>query len=494
MDEPRASAAQDPNLTRRALLGKAAGLGLAASTLGALEALAWTPMRASAAAPPSLPDIQFAIGDFIPPAITVDGVDFRFGPTYTLFSTIELQRAPTKADQASLATALATIEANYPFTPEGVFTFVSYGIPYFERLPGGMTGSLVSAQMPRLLEDPTRFALEEAVPGPSDVSSGNPGVAKLTFNVPVQIESNDMLVTLRSDSTGILNDVLGWLIGRRSTLNGHRVGNSGLGHLLRVSSSRLMFQQRGLPRKVATAHRLSFSRSVNPESPMWMGFADQQVAGSGPPEITTFAGNPSAKLTTALSGSYFDNGAIAHLSHVIQDLAQFYARPEEPYTERAQYMFRSNPIPSTGYGDQFTNGGGPSYLPNAFQGPGDAAQAAAAVNTYEGKRRIGHLSALQRSSRAADGTPIHIRADGPGFDSLDVPDGSRQPKLQFSIFVPTAEFFRTMRRNQAAQDLAQQFNVPSEDNGLERFITATRRQNFLVPPRRHRSFPLLELT
>jgi hypothetical protein len=29
-------------------------------------------------------------------------------------------------------------------------------------------------------------------------------------------------------------------------------------------------------------------------------------------------------------------------------------------------------------------------------------------------------------------------------------------------------------------------------NGPERFITATRRQNFLVPPRRHRAFPLAE--
>jgi len=37
------------------------------------------------------------------------------------------------------------------------------------------------------------------------------------------------------------------------------------------------------------------------------------------------------------------------------------------------------------------------------------------------------------------------------------------------------------------------FGVSPSGNGLERFITATRRQNFLVPPRRHRAFPLLEL-
>ena len=80
------------------------------------------------------------------------------------------------------------------------------------------------------------------------------------------------------------------------------------------------------------------------------------------------------------------------------------------------------------------------------------------------------------------------------LDNLDVPDGSNQPKLQFSAFVPTAEFFRVMRVNAAAQDLQAQFNVDEDDNGLERFITATRRQNFVIPPRRHRAFPLVEFS
>lgn len=51
-----------------------------------------------------------------------------------------------------------------------------------------------------------------------------------------------------------------------------------------------------------------------------------------------------------------------------------------------------------------------------------------------------------------------------------------------------------MRSNQASLDLAQRYNVPSQNIGIERFITATRRQNFLVPPRRTRAFPLIELT
>jgi hypothetical protein len=82
--------------------------------------------------------------------------------------------------------------------------------------------------------------------------------------------------------------------------------------------------------------------------------------------------------------------------------------------------------------------------------------------------------------------------DGAGFDNLDVPGGGNQPKLQFLVHVPTAEFFRLMRVNQASLDLVSQFGVAPDDNGLERFITATRRQNYLVPPRRHRAFPLVE--
>jgi hypothetical protein len=176
-------------------------------------------------------------------------------------------------------------------------------------------------------------------------------------------------------------------------------------------------------------------------------------------------------------------------------LNQFYADPpDEPFTERVQYMFRSGPIPSQGNKDQFKDGGGPAFLDNTFKGTDDALRNAQGTGTFNGAHRMGHLAALQRSSRAADSTPIHIRMDGPGFDAMDIADHSEQPKLQFTVFVPTAEFFTSMRRNQAALDLVKANNVAPDDNGLERFLTATRRQNFLIPPRRHRAFPLLEKT
>jgi hypothetical protein len=484
-------------MSRRSFLQSAASLGIAVPSLRALDALVVPPDRPvtaglMAARRRSLPDIQFAINDYIAPARNLDGVTVRFPPVYTSYTTFTLTRTPTPADQATLARALDVIEQIYPFRPNGVFTTIGYGVPYFARLPGGMTGALVASYLPRMVNAPSRFAFEEAVKGPTDVGGPRP-TTKQTFNVPVQIESNDLVMMLRSDSPWILTDVITYLTGTSSQLGGRRVGSSGLRGLLVTTSSRLMFVQPGLPRKLAEIHRLPYARQINPRSPMWMGFADQQTAGSGPPEITTFQGNASAQLTSARAGDYFDNAAIMHLSHVIDDLAQFYD-PTEPYTERVQHMFRSNPIPSVGNRDQFTDGGGPAILDNIFQGTQDAAANAAGINTYHGQRRLGHLSAVQRSSRAADGTPLHIRADGPGFDSLDVPDGSAQPKLHFCIFVPTADLFRIMRLHQASRDLTDTYNVDPNHTGLERFITTTRRQNFLIPPRRHRAFPLLEVS
>ena len=177
------------------------------------------------------------------------------------------------------------------------------------------------------------------------------------------------------------------------------------------------------------------------------------------------------------------------------DLTQWYMESSRPDSSdanktRLQYMFRAT--------HAFGNGGGTPFWENAYYGASDAEDGARGLGTPGNVRRIGHLAALQRSSRAADGTPMHARMDGPGFDAMDVPpnpDGSitPQPKLHFSAFVPSSDFFTKMREDSAATDLCNRYGVTPADNGVERFITATRRQFFLMPPRRNRSFPLLEL-
>ena len=391
--------------------------------------------------------------------------------------------------------ALGLLEQHYPWGASHLVTFVAYGLPYFGRLPR----NLVARHVPRLASDVGRPVLEEARPGPTDVSPANPGISKFRYNVNVRIERNDLLFTLRGDNPGTLSDVLAWFAGS-GRLRGRAVASPAWDGLIRFTSSRHMFVQMGLPKAVARQHHLPYANYIQHQSPMWMGFADQQVNGAGPPPICTFVGTPEARLTTATQGDYFDNGSIQHLSHVILDMLQFFDmdNEEEPpgqdgvYTERVQYMFHAPGI-AAGNKDPYTNGGGPALLPNENRGPHYAERTAQGIGTVGHKRRMGHLSCLQRTSRAADGTPPHIRMDGPGFDAMDVPGGGNQPKLQFTIFVPTAEFFRSLRTSQASLDLQDRYGVAVEDNGLERFLTATRRQNFLIPPRRHRAFPLTEL-
>jgi hypothetical protein len=471
----------------------------------------------------------------------------QFGPVFSYFVPAKLTRCPTPDDQLTLDNALNLIEEFYDFSPSGLFVFASYGVPYFDKLPGGINGPLVQEFMPQILSgqnpDGTTNALAEAVAMPTDVVGGLvggpgapvPNVTKDRFNVDVAIESNDLLLHMRSDSLRNLNDVLAWLKGSNA-LAGYGIESPHWNGLVRFGTTRVQFVQRGLPRHTADQAGFEFAPRINPRSPMWMGFLDQQTDSSGPAQICTFAGNASASLTTATEGDYFGQGSIMHFSHVIEDLYQFFSTPNqdprhpdgEAATERMMYMFRANqvrtpnglPAPFNG-GDPFTNGGCPAFINNRFQGPNDAfldAQDAGGTfnpndpagtqqtETFTGLGRVGHESALQRSSRAADGTPIHLRMDGPGFSTMDVPAfqdfpggnnvpaGSQQPKLQFAMFIPSAEFFRQMRTNVAAQDLQVQFKVDPDDNGLERFITATRRQNFLTPPRPVRAFPLVEYT
>jgi hypothetical protein len=525
--------------SRRSVLKMGAGTALFLSQAAILEKLAIMPTRTANAA--AFSDIQFDIGQFINPAFIVnDGagnVQVQFGPTFTLLWPAKLNRTPTRADQATLANALATIEASYPASPSGAFVAsVSYGLPYFRRL----NQSVVNAHMPHLASNPSRFVLEEAFPMPTDVVGGlvgGPnapirGVTKDRFNVNVVIENNDVLFQFRSDSMVNLAAIPLWFQGSNN-LNGKGVPSPNFNGLFSFQAQRIQFVQVGLPRKMADQYGFEFASRINPNSSMTMGFVDQATNAAGPSAITTFVGNSSAKLTDANPGDYFDNGSIAHFSHDIEDLYQFYAtdnqdsrHPDgETFQERCQYAFNSNQlgttngIPTMGNADQFTNGGGPAFIPNVFQGT-DAAMRGARCSagqfgpgnqtldaTFTGLGRIGHNAGLQRSSRAADGTPLHIRNDGPGLDTMDVPSfqlfpgqgtfapGSYQFKLQFLIFMPTADSFARMRTNVAAQDLMVQFpNVDPDDNGFERFITATRRQNFLVPPRRHRAFPLIELT
>jgi hypothetical protein len=494
-------------ISRRSALRRAGAFVGAFGTLGLVGELTWQPERVAwADSTVAFPDVQFDLSPFMPPAQTIDGVLVSMPPIHTVFVTARLARAPSKADQGRMEAALTNIEANYPYSPGGVMTHVAYSDNYFGRLPS----SVVNANMPQTVSFQGQPAgqpvLKRSVPGPTDVASGNRALElrRAEFNVAVRMESNDILFTVRSDDSSRIADVVAWLGGSNRML-GRTQPSPVFDAGMTITSTRAMFVQQGLPRNIASTQGLSFADFVNPFSPMWMGFADQQVDASAPAQNVTFVGGGGIKLTNAAAGSYFDNGAIQHLSHVLLDLQQFYVNgtpveapgddPREPFSERLQYMFEAPPQVAEDPTDPFRDGGGPrnlgrrgAFLRNQFRGTNYATTSA---QQFE---RIGHVSALHRSGRTSDGRPIHLRIDGPGFDAMDTTTGRNTPKLQFSGFFPSSDFFATLRRSQGSLDLLDQFDLEEEDHGLERFITATRRQNFLIPPRRHRSFPLIELT
>ncbi|MGH3744844.1 MAG: DUF7405 family protein, partial [Mycobacteriales bacterium] len=413
-----------PSLSRRSVLGLGAA-GLAGATAWAIENAvssgAVTPVTRAAAPARTrdLPEIQHDTAAFVAPAVTENGVAFQFGPAYTLLLTAQLTRTPTAADQATFAAALAAVEGHWPFSDAGVMTAVAYGRPYLDRLPSGV----VAGHMPRLRADPSRPAFEEATPQPTDVAPGN-GITKRTFNIPVVIESNDLLLTLRGDT---LTDVVAagdFLFGAKP-LPGTSTG-SGMAPLLRPTSSRLITNVRGLPRLLANASNRMYVERVNPQSRLWMGFDDHQIGSDAPADITTFAGSDLARLTTAVPGDYLALASVVHLSHVILDLDQYYlpdvnnpTDSEAGYTKRVQYMFRASDPPPLGGADQFTNGGGTTFVANPFVGTENAVAGAKGVRVPDRTPRLGHVSTLQRVSRTKDGTPLHIRIVGAGFDAID---------------------------------------------------------------------------
>jgi hypothetical protein len=58
---------------------------------------------------------------------------------------------------------------------------------------------------------------------------------------------------------------------------------------------------------------------------------------------------------------------------------------------------------------------------------------------------------------------------------------------------PSAQHYEAMRREMDSQDLKMRYGLADQDLGFTDVLTTTHRQNYLLPPRAHRSFPLAEV-
>ena len=71
--------------------------------------------------------------------------------------------------------------------------------------------------------------------------------------------------------------------------------------------------------------------------------------------------------------------------------------------------------------------------------------------------------------------------------------------MHFVAFLPGHHLFHRARLAMDGKlpdgtDLSQPpYNIPPRDNGINGMISASHRQNYVIPPRANRSFPLVEL-
>ena len=280
-----------------------------------------------------------------------------------------------------------------------------------------------------------------------------------------------------------------WLKGSNS-LSGINITSPAFNGLISFQTTGCSSPSGACPARWPTSNSFEYAPRINPNSPMWMGFLDQQTDSSGPAQITTFAGNGSAASDQRQPGRLLRPGqhpapVPRHRGPVPVLLA---ARPglpprrrRGPATERLMYMFRANqtgtsnglPAPFNA-NDPFTNGGCPAFVNNMFVGTNDATLGAqdagglfksgdSSSESSRPRRSPGSAqdrarAALQRSSRASDGTPVHIRMDGPGLSQHGrsrVPDlpgrhrtwrrAVRSRSWSSRCSFPTSEFFRQMR-------------------------------------------------
>jgi hypothetical protein len=467
-------------LTRRQLLGGAAAGALGAAGIYELvDRLAEAPERGPAG---RLPSEQHLLAGGMK-TFEHEGVEVVEPPLHHQVVTARLRVEGRSADLEEARDAfeevLRKLEGRYDVTPAGLAVTVAWGLPYFRRY----VPELAKAHLPvdrrasRSGERPVAAVLD-AIRFPSDPED-------------TLLEQNDVAILLRSDE-------------REHVADGAETIVDDVGELFELTSIRKGFQGggfaggRGLPKEMALAAGIEGADLIPDGAQLFLGFTSTQVNTQGQSAIASFE---TLGLVDVRDG-YFSRGTHMHLSHLFEDLEAWYL--DFDFRERVDTTFRPRLA--------------------ARQGAQTLSQeraAAASEGDVEGDFRrfgvIGHAGSIQPSSRlqldirGADGRlyrkgeAIPLRAD---FNTLDNPffwsatpkrDGfDRAPRagLHFISFNPSSDDFH---RNRLAMDgvLPGGRRLPIEPRtraqGLNSVLRTTHRQNFLVPPRAKRSFPLVDL-
>ncbi len=455
-------------LTRRdAIVGAAAGAVGATGIYELIDRFAGsTPARASSS---SRPPEQHLLGGIR--VVQSDGIPVLVPPLHHELITahIAVGRSDLADARRTLDHVLAGLDAEYENSPAGLGVTLGWGIPYFKHLvPDAYRKYLPHdrrADVPVLI-DAIRF--------PSDPPQ-------------TRLELNDVVIHLRSDVRAHIDDAAKRLEATK---------------LFKLTSLRRGFAgggfdgKRSLPKAMAMAAQVPGAELVPETSELFLGFTSTQKAGMGPGAIANFE---TLGYVDFRGSPYFRHGTSMHVSHIVEDLEAWYLNFD--FDERVATAFRPNLQVK-------------ESTQTVPQGPKNVSTAAAVKKTYHSEGAIGHSAAIQTTSRllrdtlGADGvhypkgTAIPVRAD---FNTLDNPfawsaipgelQGSPAAGVHFVVFNPTSDDFH---RNRLAMDgVLPSGKLPFEPRargqGFNSILRTTHRQNYLVPPRAHRAFPLSEV-
>jgi hypothetical protein len=399
------------------------------------------------------------------------GVEVLVPPLHheILTARVTAGRADLRSAQTELEHLLAGLDADYAPSPAGLGVTVAWGLPYFNRF----TPDAFQRVLPqdRRAGKPVIFDAERFQSDPFDT----------------RLESNDVAILLRSDLRANIDDAT------------KRIRDS---KLFELTSIRRGFAgggfegARSLPKQMAVAAQIPGADLIPETAELFLGFTSTQRAGLGPGTIANFE---TLGYVDFRGHEYFRQGTHMHLSHIHEDVEAWYLNFD--FDERVATAFR----PGLNVKQN---------VQTVRQGPKDVSTEADVHRDYKRSGQMGHSASIQTTSRlehdvvAHDGTvypkgtAIPQRAD---FNTHDNPFAWSEKVdeigvlpaagVHFVVFNPTGDDFRRNRRAMDGQlpEKKIELEARSRPQGFNEVLSTTHRQNFLVPPRRHRSFPLAEL-
>ncbi len=492
--------ANDRRITRRAFLGQTATVSLATISARGIYAVldtlgAIAPARVEAA-PPSRLEEQYLVEGL--QTITDAGVILIVPPIYTdvITATLAVGRSwsvPELGDaQTRLNAALRFVEGPHRPTAAGLTIVVGWGLSFFRSyLPAALWQERLPVDLGLSQATNTRqYAVLDAIAFPSDPPE-------------LVLEQNDVVFKFRSDSQTKLADAERLLFEDQSS-------EAYIGDLFDLTSKRIGFLGRGfgtrsIAKQLALAAEVPGADQIPDDAQLMMGFTSTQQAALAPQNVPSFETLPG--ITNQGARTYFAGGCAMHLSHLFEDLSLWYTSFD--YGARVARMFS----PRTAVPVDATT----MTLPNGSDERSSADQVRGDALTFG---VLGHNATLQTATRLQAevtdtygvrrpaGTPVPLRED---FNTLDRPfawssrpevDGwspeANAPGLHFVSFLPASHRFHVAR---LAMDgvlpdgtnlRGAPYHIADTHNGINSMIRATHRQNFLVPPRKRRSFPLVE--